>query len=79
MKKRNRPTCSSVDRRRWSCTGNDPSCLTAPDRHAKRPSDALAMPLRCRADRPSIRDTVLPIVRRTRVPTLDPGVRPQSP
>ena len=48
MKKRNRPTCSSVDRRRWSCTGNDPSCPTEPDRHAKRPSDPLAMPLRRR-------------------------------
>jgi hypothetical protein len=79
VKKLNRPVRSSVDRRRWSCTGSNPSCTTAPDRHAKCPSDALAMPLRCRADRPSIRDMVPPIVRRTRVSALDPGARPQSP
>ena len=79
MKKRNRPTCSSVDRRRWSCAGNDPSCLTAPDRHAKRPSCPLAMPLRRRADYSSIGDTAQTIMRGAQVSALDPGVPPQSP
>jgi hypothetical protein len=79
MKKRNRPTCSSGDRRRWSCTGNDSSWLTAPDRHAKHKSDPLAMPLRRRADCSSIEDTAQTIMRGAQLSALDHGVRPQSP
>jgi hypothetical protein len=70
---------SSVDHRRWSCAGNHRSWLNAPDRHAKRPSDPLPMPLRRRPGCSSIGDTAQTIMRGARVSALNPGVRPKSP
>ena len=79
MKERNRLPCRSVDRCRWSCAGIDPSCLNGLGRHAKCPFNPMATRLRWRADRVSGQPAIQTCVRRTRMPELNAGARPQSP